>query len=36
LIDNKDTIGNGNGNRIEGDQKFKFYIPFKFVNKVLN
>lgn len=36
LIDNKDINGNGNGNRIGGDQKFKFSIPFKIVNKFLN
>jgi len=31
LIDNHEINGNGNGNRIGGDQKFKFSIPFYFV-----
>ncbi|XP_058739697.1 uncharacterized protein LOC131611875 [Vicia villosa] len=35
LIDNQDIKGNGNGNNIEGDQKFKISIPFKFVNNFL-
>ncbi|CAJ2636765.1 unnamed protein product [Trifolium pratense] len=30
LIDNKDINGNGNGNRIEGDQKFILSIPLYF------